>query len=306
MLKMDYPDYYDNSQPLSTMNQDSYYDYPVDTNLVPDQTVYPIPGPEDTQSSLPTSDQDTDFAYNYLQNNLNEPIVTLPNENFALTPASLTPLMYQYFPDDTATTAVIWNPYTLKFMLAINYGYGYGGWTFYNTWYPFYPFWRRRYGGGNFRDFFHGMYNNYALNYRGRIRPDFRNRFNNRYQYYRSPTFKMNRGVNYGRGSPVGRVNYNRGSPIKGVNYGKSSSIRATSPGRTVYSQPRTTPSRTIYSEPTRHNPSTIRATSSGRTIQNTKVTSPGRTIHSQSVSARSVASPARSSSGRTYSGGHR
>jgi hypothetical protein len=174
---------------------------------------------------------DPKFAYDYLRENFNEPIITIPNRQYLLTPASLTPLMPPNVP-----AAVVWNPFTLQFMLAINYGSGYGGWNFYNNWYPFYPYFRR-YGIGpnpiGFRNYFGGVYRHNISKY-NRVPPGFQDRFYK--QHYpggrpSSPVGRPNSPV--GRpNSPVGRPNSPVGRPTSPVGRPTSPVGRPSSPSR--------------------------------------------------------------------------
>lgn len=156
---------------------------------------------------------DPNLAYEYLSQSTREPVLRYGTDIPYGTPTSQ---LVNYVPAG-ASTIILWDPATMLFQLAINYGL-YGGWYFYPRWYDFrsiYYRYPRNWIG--FRTHIYDQYNGYVRGHGAsrNMGRDFYDRYENRHRRGTSPI--LNRSAR--TTSPV----LNRSSPL-------NRNSRATSP----------------------------------------------------------------------------
>ena len=147
---------------------------------------------------------DPNLAYEYLSQSTGEPILRYGTDfPYGTQPSQLV----NYVPTG-ASTIILWDPATMLFQLAINYGL-YGGWYFYPRWYNFrsiYYSYPRNWMG--FRSHIYGQYDGYVRGHGAsrNMGRDFYDKYNNRHRRGTSPV--LNRSAR--TTSPV----LNRSSPL--------------------------------------------------------------------------------------------
>ena len=147
---------------------------------------------------------DPNLAYEYLSQSTGEPILRYGTDfPYGTQPSQLV----NYVPTG-ASTIILWDPATMLFQLAINYGL-YGGWYFYPRWYNFrsiYYSYPRNWMG--FRSHIYNQYDGYVRGHGAsrNMGRDFYDKYNNRHRRGTSPV--LNRSAR--TTSPV----LNRSSPL--------------------------------------------------------------------------------------------
>jgi hypothetical protein len=114
-----------------------------------------------------------ELAYNYLQEATGETIVSYGRD---IPYGTSQQELVNYLPEDSPTI-IIWNPVTMMFQLAINYGTRYGGWFFAPTWYRFTDIYSRYRDQMMFRSHINSLYGSYVRD-RNNLGEDWRRRFN--------------------------------------------------------------------------------------------------------------------------------
>ena len=147
---------------------------------------------------------DPNLAYEYLSQSTGEPILRYGTD----VPYGTQPSQLVNYVPTGASTIILWDPATMLFQLAINYGL-YGGWYFYPRWYNFrsiYYSYPRNWMG--FRSHIYNQYDGYVRGHGAsrNMGRDFYDKYNNRHRRGTSPV--LNRSAR--TTSPV----LNRSSPL--------------------------------------------------------------------------------------------
>ena len=147
---------------------------------------------------------DPNLAYEYLSKSTGEPVLRYGTD----VPYGTQPSQLVNYVPRGASTIILWDPATMLFQLAINYGL-YGGWYFYPRWYNFrsiYYNYPRNWMG--FRSHIYGQYDGYVRGHGAsrNMGRDFYDRYENRHRRGTSPV--LNRGER--TRSPI----LNRSSPL--------------------------------------------------------------------------------------------